>query len=112
MAGDASATRHRSRIILPQPVSYPPSYSVHSFRAISQGDMQVGVNTTFVGVDRRARLMGKSLTISALVLLLSLLYLLLIGMLAPRFGVTGTPIGHMLATVLIAILVVPLRNRL
>jgi signal transduction histidine kinase len=74
--------------------------------------MQVGVNTTFVGVDRRARLMGKSLTISALVLLLSLLYLLLIGMLAPRFGVTGTPIGHMLATVLIAILVVPLRNRL
>jgi signal transduction histidine kinase len=74
--------------------------------------MQLGVNTTFVGVDRRARLMGKSLTISALVLLLSVLYLLLIGLLAPRFEVTGTPSGHMLATVLIAILVVPLRNRL
>jgi signal transduction histidine kinase len=74
--------------------------------------MQVGVNTTFVGVDRRARMMGKSLTISALVLLLSVLYLLLIGLLAPRLEVTGTPIGHMLATVLIAILVVPLRNRL
>nr|MDQ2999363.1 sensor histidine kinase [Chloroflexota bacterium] len=72
----------------------------------------MGGNTTFVGVDRRARMMGKSLTISALVLLLSVLYLLLIGMLAPRFGVTGAPIGHMLATVLIAILVVPLRNRL
>jgi len=74
--------------------------------------MQVGVNTTFVGVDRRARMMGKSLTISALVLLLSVLYLLLIGLLAPRLEVSGTPVGHMLATVLIAILVVPLRNRL
>jgi signal transduction histidine kinase len=74
--------------------------------------MQLGGNTTFIGVDRRARLMGKSLTIGALVLLLSVLYLLLIGLLAPRFEVTGTPVGHMLATVLIAILVVPLRNRL
>jgi len=74
--------------------------------------MQLGVNTTFAGVDRRARLVGKSLTISALVLLLSVLYLLLIGMLTPRFAAIGTPIGHMLATVLIAILVVPLRNRL
>jgi signal transduction histidine kinase len=74
--------------------------------------MQLGGNTTFVGVDRRARLMGKSLTISALVLLLSVLYLFLIGLLAPRFDMSGAPVGHMLATVLIAILVVPLRNRL
>src|SRR3954470_6638138 len=66
--------------------------------------MELGGNTTFVGVDRRARLMGKSLTIGALVLLLSGLYLVLVGLLAPA--------GHMLATVLIAILVVPLRNRL
>ena len=71
----------------------------------------MGVNTTFVGVDRRARMMGKSLTISALVLLLSVLYLLLIELLAPRFDSAGAPVGHMLATVLIAILVVPLRNR-
>jgi signal transduction histidine kinase len=63
-------------------------------------------------VDRRARLMGKSLTIGALVLLLSVLYLLLIGLLAPRFDLRDVPVGHMLATVLIAILVVPLRNRL
>jgi signal transduction histidine kinase len=74
--------------------------------------MQLGGNTTFVGVDRRARLMGKSLTIGALVLLLSVLYLLLIGLLAPHFDVAGAPVGHMLATVLIATLVVPLRNRL
>ena len=74
--------------------------------------MQLGGNTTFVGVNRRARLMGKSLTIGALVLLLSVLYLLLIGLLAPRFDPSTTPVGHMLATVLIAILVVPLRNRL
>src|SRR3954452_14030223 len=74
--------------------------------------MQLGGNTTFVGVDRRARLMGKSLTIGALVLLLSVLYLLLIGLLAPRFDMAGAPVGHLLATVLIAILVVPLRNRL
>ncbi|HEU5102553.1 MAG TPA: HAMP domain-containing sensor histidine kinase [Roseiflexaceae bacterium] len=69
-------------------------------------------NTTFVGVDRRARLMGKSLTIGVLVLLLSALYLLLIGLLAPRFNIRDLPVSHMLATVLIAILVVPLRNRL
>jgi signal transduction histidine kinase len=74
--------------------------------------VQVRGNTTFVGVDRRARLMGKSLTIVALVLLLSVLYLLLIELLAPRFDSTTAPFGQMLATVLIAILVVPLRNRL
>src|SRR5258705_3918193 len=79
---------------------------------LTSGAVELGGNTTFVGVDRRARLMGKSLTISALVLLLSVLYLLLIELLAPRFEVAGTPSGHMLATVLIAILVVPLRNRL
>ena len=72
----------------------------------------MGGNTTFVGVDRRARLMGKLLTISALVLFLSVLYLLLTELLAPRFDMRGTPVGHLLATVLIAILVVPLRNRL
>ncbi len=72
----------------------------------------MGGNTTFVGVDRRARLMGKSLTIGTLVLLLSVLYLSLIELLAPRFDMSGPPVGHMLATVLIAILVVPLRNRL
>jgi len=72
----------------------------------------LGGNTTYVGVDRRARLMGKSLTLGALVLLLSVLYLLLIGLLAPRFDMAGAPVGHMLATVLIATLVVPLRNRL
>src|SRR4051794_37276089 len=74
--------------------------------------MQLGGNITFVGVDRRAQLMGKSLTIGTLVLLLSVLYLLLIELLAPRFDTAGAPVGHMLATVLIAILVVPLRNRL
>jgi len=74
--------------------------------------MQVRGNTTFVGVDRRARLMGKSLTIGVLVLLLSALHLFLTGMLDPRFDVATAPLGHMLATVLIAILVVPLRNRL
>jgi signal transduction histidine kinase len=72
----------------------------------------LGGNTTFVGVDRRARLMGKSLTIGALVLLLSVLYLLLIGLLAPRSDIADAPVGHMLSTVLIAVLVVPLRNRL
>jgi len=40
------------------------------------------------------------------------LYLFLIGLLAPRFDTFGAPAGHMLATVLIAILAVPLRNRL
>jgi signal transduction histidine kinase len=56
--------------------------------------------------------MGKALTIGALVILLGALYLLLIGLLAPRLTIFGTPVGHLLATVLIAILVVPLRNRL
>jgi signal transduction histidine kinase len=73
--------------------------------------VQVRGNTTFVGVDRRARLMGKSLTIGALVLLLSVPYLLLVGLLAPRVEILATPVGHMLATLLIAVLVVPLRNR-
>jgi signal transduction histidine kinase len=79
---------------------------------LTRGDKELGGNITFVGVDRRARLMGKSLTISALVLLLSVLYLLLIELLAPRFDMSSAPVGHLLATVLIAILVVPLRNRL
>jgi signal transduction histidine kinase len=74
--------------------------------------VQLGGNTTFVGVDRRARLMGKALTIGVLVLLLSVLYLVLIGLLAPRTEIAGASIGHMLATLLIAVLVVPLRNRL
>jgi signal transduction histidine kinase len=79
---------------------------------LTHGDRVLGGKTTFVGVDRRARLMGKSLTISVLVLLLSVLYLVLIELLVPRFDMLGTPMGHMVATVLIAILVVPLRNRL
>ena len=68
-------------------------------RQSHKGDVQLSGNTTFVGVDRRARLMGKSLTIGALVLLLSVLYLLLIELLAPRFDLPGAPVGHMLATV-------------
>ena len=79
---------------------------------LTSGAVQLSGNTTFVGVDRRARLMGKSLTIGALVPLLSVLYLLLIELLVPRFDLPGAPVGHMLATVLLAILVVPLRNRL
>jgi signal transduction histidine kinase len=55
---------------------------------------------------------GKSLTIGALVVLLSVLYLILIALLASRLDLKGAPVGHMLATVLIAVLVVPLRNRL
>ena len=70
---------------------------------LTSGAVELGGNTTFVGVNRRARLMGKSLTISTLVLLLSILYLFLIGLLAPRFDLPGAPVGHMLATVLIAV---------
>jgi signal transduction histidine kinase len=74
--------------------------------------VQVQANTTLVGVDRRARLMGKALTIGALVIVLGALYLILTGLLASRFSIFGAPLGNLLATVLIAVLVVPLRNRL
>jgi signal transduction histidine kinase len=74
--------------------------------------VQVRGKTTLIGVDWYGRLVGKSLIIGALVLLLSVLYLILLGLLAPRFDITGAPVGHILTTVLIAILVVPLRNRL
>src|SRR5262249_34858447 len=93
-------------------VSFPPSVSVHASERSHKGDVQVRGNTTFVGVDRRARLLGKALTIGTLVLLLSVLYLLLIGLLTPHFDAATAPVGYMLATVLIAVLVVPLRNRL
>jgi len=68
--------------------------------------------TTLVGVDWRARLIGKGLTIGTLVLLLSGLYIILLAALAPRLDVPGMPFGHTLAAVLIATLVVPVRNRL
>ena len=68
--------------------------------------------TTLVGVDRRARLTGKALTIGTLIVLLSVLYFVLISALAPLFDTSAMPFGHMLATVLVATLVVPLRNRL
>jgi len=55
--------------------------------------------------------MGKSLTIGALVVLLSALYLVLVGLLVPRLDASAVSAGHMFATVLIAVLVVPLRNR-
>jgi signal transduction histidine kinase len=74
--------------------------------------MQVRGNTTLVGVDWRARLIDKSLTIGALVLLLSVLYLILIGLLAPRLDTAGARTGHTIAAVLVAMLVVPIRNRL
>lgn len=67
--------------------------------------------TTLVGVDWRARWIGKALTIGVLVLLLSLLYLILIGLLVPRLDTSGAPLGHLIATILVAMLVVPLRNR-
>jgi signal transduction histidine kinase len=72
----------------------------------------VRVKPMMAGVDWRARLVGKLLTIGALVLLLSLLYVLLIWLLAPGLDKPGAPLGHTLAAVLVAMLVVPLRNRL
>src|SRR5215213_7976341 len=92
-------------VILSRSVSFPPCHSVHDHERLTRGDRELGGNTTFVGVDSRARLMGKTLTISALVLLLSVLYLVLTEVLAPRFDLPGAPIGHLLVTVLIAILV-------
>jgi signal transduction histidine kinase len=67
---------------------------------------------TLSGLDWRARWIGKALTIGALVLLLSGLYLILIRLLAARLDAPQAPIGHMAAAVLVALLVVPLRNRL
>jgi signal transduction histidine kinase len=64
------------------------------------------------GVDWRARLFGKLLTIGALVILLTILYVLLIWLFAPRLDTPGAPIGHTLAALLVALLVVPLRNRI
>src|SRR6266511_2996938 len=43
--------------------------------------------------------------------LLSALYLVLGGLLVPRLDASAVSAGHMFATVLIAVLVVPLRNR-
>lgn len=68
--------------------------------------------TTLVGVDQRTRFAGKALTIGTLVLLLSAFYLLLISVLAPRLDTPWLPLGHTLAAVMIATLVVPIRNRL
>jgi signal transduction histidine kinase len=68
--------------------------------------------TTLVGVDWRARLMGKSLTIGALILMLSVLYLLLTLVLVPSLDRSGVPIGHTVAALVVSLLAVPLRNRL
>jgi signal transduction histidine kinase len=65
-----------------------------------------------VGVDWRARLMGKSVIIGTLVLVLSVLYLILIAVLVPRLDQPNAPIGHTLAAVIVCMLAVPLRNRL
>jgi signal transduction histidine kinase len=62
------------------------------------------------GLDWRARAIGKALTIGVLVLLLSILYLSLIWLLAPRLDAPAT-LGHMIAAILVATLAVPLRNR-
>lgn len=68
--------------------------------------------TTLVGVDVRARLMGKSLTIGTLVLILSVLYLLLLAVMVPSLDRPDAPLGHTLAAVLVAILALPLRHRI
>jgi len=68
--------------------------------------------TTLVGVDWRARLMGKLLTIGALILVLSVLYLLLTLVLVPDLNRRGVPIGHTVATLVVSMLAMPLRNRL
>ena len=67
---------------------------------------------TLIGVDWRGRWVGKLLTIATLVLLLSVLYVLLIGLMAPRMDLPDAPFGHTLAAVVVATLVVPLRNRI
>ncbi|MFN8566399.1 MAG: hypothetical protein U0Z44_02505 [Kouleothrix sp.] len=68
--------------------------------------------TTLVGVDWRARLIGKSLTIGSLVVLLGSLYMILVPLLTLRLDTPSVPIGHIAAAVLVATLAVPLRNRL
>jgi signal transduction histidine kinase len=72
----------------------------------------VDSRTTLVGADRRARLTGKALTIGTLVVLLSVLYFVLISTLAPLLDTSAMPLGHVVVTVFVAMLVVPLRNRL
>ncbi len=68
--------------------------------------------TTLVGVDRRARLMGKSLIVGTLILVLSVLYLLLTLVLVPDLDRRGVPIGHIVSALLVSMLAMPLRNRL
>ncbi len=68
--------------------------------------------TTLVGVDWRARLIGKGLTLGLLVILLSILYSALVTLFGSRVDAPVTPLGHLLAAVTVAVLVVPLRNRL
>ncbi len=68
--------------------------------------------TTLVGVDWRARLMGKSLIIGTLILVLSVLYLLLTLVLVPDLDRRCVPIGHIVSALLVSMLAMPLRNRL
>jgi signal transduction histidine kinase len=68
--------------------------------------------TTLVGVDWRARLIGKLLTIGTLSLMLGVLYLLLTLVLVPSLDRSGVPIGHTVAALVVAMLAMPLRNRL
>lgn len=68
--------------------------------------------TTLVGVDWRARLLGKGITLTTLVVLLGGLYLVLVAWLEPRIRPPYATLGHMLPALLVAVLAVPLRNRL
>ncbi|HWQ13009.1 MAG TPA: GAF domain-containing sensor histidine kinase [Roseiflexaceae bacterium] len=70
----------------------------------------MGDETTLVGTDRRARLIGVVLINGGLLLLLLGLYYGLAGVLLPLVGVRETT-AHALATLCVAVVVVPVRQR-
>lgn len=71
----------------------------------------MGDETRLVGTDRRARVAGIVLVNSGLLVVLLAVYFGLTNVVLPRLGVHGETFPHALATLVIGMLIVPLRRR-
>jgi signal transduction histidine kinase len=79
--------------------------------AATKGDWHVRERITFAGADLRARFVGRLLANGLLTLLVTLIYFGLSVLLAPFFSRRDAPWAYLLATITIALTLVPLRRR-
>jgi signal transduction histidine kinase len=79
--------------------------------AATKGDWHVRERITFSGADPRARFVAMLLANGLLALVVTLIYFGLSALLSPFFSRRDAPMAYLLATIMIALTIVPVRRR-